>query len=183
MKIKNIIALSAVLSVAFFNSAMASDGTISFTGKVVAQTCKVTTGTNGNFTVTLPTVSQTALASANATTGLTPFSINLTGCTAGGSGVPGNVKAFFEPGANTDFNTNKLKNATAGGAQNVQIELLNSDGAATILLGKDASAQDVHAETITNGNATLRYMARYFATNAATPGEVTSSVNYTIAYE
>lgn len=41
---------------------MAYDGVITFTGKVVSQTCNVTTGSNGNFTVTLPTVSKAALA-------------------------------------------------------------------------------------------------------------------------
>ncbi len=183
MKLKNTIALSTVLSVAIFNSAMAYDGTISFTGKVVAQTCRITTGNNGNFTVTLPTVSQTALTNEGSTTGLTPFSISLTGCTTGQNGSS-NVKAFFEPGANTDFNTNKLKNASSGGAQNVQIQLLNNDGTTAIQLGKDFAGQDVHSEAInSNGEATLRYMAQYYATGKATVGDVTSSVNYTIAYE
>ncbi|HFZ1663413.1 TPA: fimbrial protein, partial [Klebsiella aerogenes] len=31
--------------------------------------------------------------------------------------------------------------------------------------------------------ATLRYMAQYYATGKAIVGDVTSSVNYTIAYE
>ncbi len=77
MKIK-VIALATFVSAVFVGSAMAYDGTITFTGKVVAQTCNVTTGNDGNFTVTLPTVSNKALASPGETTGLTPFSINLT---------------------------------------------------------------------------------------------------------
>ncbi|MGY6307643.1 F17 fimbrial protein [Proteus mirabilis] len=136
MKFKNNIALSTVLSVAIFNSAMAYDGTISLTG--------CTTGQNGSS----------------------------------------NVKAFFEPGANTDFNTNKLKNASSDGAQNVQIQLLNNDGTTAIQLGKDFVGQDVHSEAINSDDeATLRYMAQYYATVKAIVGDVISSVNYTIAYE
>lgn len=43
MKIK-VIALATFVSAVFVGSAMAYDGTITFTGKVVAQTCNVTTG-------------------------------------------------------------------------------------------------------------------------------------------
>ncbi|MDI0922666.1 fimbrial protein, partial [Escherichia coli] len=141
-------------------------------------------GDDGNFSVTLPTVSNKALASPGETTGLTPFSINLTGCTSAADGA-GHVKAFFEPGSSTDFVTNNLKNmASDNAAGNVQIQLLNSDGASTIFLGKDFAGQDVHSETIgADGNATLRYMAQYYATGTSTPGDVKTTVNYTIAYE
>ncbi|UKJ17674.1 fimbrial protein [Escherichia coli] len=183
MKIK-VIALATFVSAVFVGSAMAYDGTITFTGKVVAQTCNVTTGNDGNFTVTLPTVSNKALASLGETTGLTPFSINLTGCTSTVDGA-GHVKAFFEPGSSTDFVTNNLKNiASDNAAGDVQIQLLNSDGTSTIFLGKDFAGQDVHSETIGgDGNATLRYMAQYYATGTSTPGNVKTTVNYTIAYE
>ncbi|EFN7202785.1 TPA: fimbrial protein [Escherichia coli] len=168
----------------FCSSAMAYDGVITFTGKVVSQTCNVTTGSNGNFTVTLPTVSKAALANQGATAGLTPFSIDLADCTPDTDGAT-QVKAYFEPGASTDFTTNNLKNtARTNPASDVQIQLLNSDGASTILLGKDFAGQDVHAEAIgVDGRATLRYMARYYATGTATAGDVTTTVNYTIAYE
>lgn len=180
---RKIIALATIFSAAFAGSSMAYDGTITFTGKVVAQTCRVTTGANGNFTVTLPTVSEKALAATGQTTGLTPFSIDLTDCTTGVNGAS-QVKAYFEPGASTDFNTNNLKNIQANGANNVQIQLLNSDGASTILLGKDVAGQDVQAEAIgADGSATLRYMAQYYATGQSTAGDVKATVNYTIAYE
>ncbi|OSL41029.1 F17 fimbrial protein (F17 pilin) (F17 fimbrial adhesiveantigen) [Escherichia coli TA464] len=167
----------------FAGSALASDGTINFTGKVVDQTCSVTTG-DKNLTVVLPTVSKTALSQNGNTTGLTPFAIKLTGCSPSVNGAE-HIKAFFEPGSNIDYTTHNLKNTSSGSAaQNVQVQLLNNDGTTTIQLGKDAANQDVHAESIdSTGNATLRYFAQYYATNAATAGDVAATVRYTIAYE
>ncbi|MDM3553954.1 F17 fimbrial protein, partial [Proteus mirabilis] len=40
---RKVIALATILSAAFAGSSMAYDGTITFTGKVVAQTCSVNT--------------------------------------------------------------------------------------------------------------------------------------------
>ncbi|TFT84984.1 hypothetical protein E4V16_13690, partial [Proteus mirabilis] len=53
-----------------------------------------------------------------------------------------------------------------------------------IQLGKDFVGQDVHSEAINSDDeATLRYMAQYYATGKAIVGDVISSVHYTIAYE
>ena len=172
--------LALCLAPLFSASALAHDGTITFNGKVVAQTCSVNTGNSGNLSVTLPTVSSTSLKKDGDTVGLTPFSINLTGCTTGVNGAQ-NVKAFFEPGATTDFATNNLTNT--GSANNVQVQILNSDGQTPILLGRDFAGQNVTAEAIQGSDVTLRYAARYYATGQASAGEVTSTVNYTVAYE
>ncbi|PRE84487.1 fimbrial protein, partial [Burkholderia gladioli] len=58
----------------------AADGTITFMGNVTAQTCTINGNGSGskNFTVTLPTVSASSLATAGATAGATPFNIALT---------------------------------------------------------------------------------------------------------
>ena len=78
MKIK-VIALATFVSAVFAGSAMAYDGTITFTGKVVAQTCAVNTD-DKNLEVTLPTVATSSLTNNGATSGMTPFAIRLTGC-------------------------------------------------------------------------------------------------------
>ncbi|EBP9972603.1 F17 fimbrial protein [Salmonella enterica subsp. enterica] len=160
-------------------SSYAYDGTINFVGKVVDQTCSVKAGTD-NLTVTLPTVSKTALDADTKTASLTPFSIQLTGC-ATGKADAGTVKAYFEPNATTDFNTGNLTNT--GTAQNVQIQLLNANGTTPIKLGQDISAQNVSGEAINGGDVTLRYNAQYYATGAADAGDVAATVNYTVAYE
>ena len=115
---------------------------------------------------------------------LTPFAIRLTGCATGMNSAQ-NVKAYFEPSSNIDLATHNLKNtATPTKADNVQIQLLNSNGTSTILLGEADNGQDVQSETIgSDGSATLRYMAQYYATGQSTAGDVKATVHYTIAYE
>ncbi|HGN0346775.1 TPA: uroepithelial cell adherence major pilin UcaA, partial [Proteus mirabilis] len=134
---RKVIALATILSAAFAGSSMAYDGTITFTGKVVAQTCSVNTN-DKNLAVTLPTVSTTTLNENAATAGLTPFTIHLTGCAIGMDGAQ-SVKTYFEPSSDIDVTTHNLKNtATGTKANNVQVQLLNSDAATTIQLGTDS---------------------------------------------
>ncbi|MDL5429861.1 fimbrial protein [Klebsiella michiganensis] len=91
--------LSAVLALAVSTaaissfSAQATDGTITFNGRVTDQTCTISTPGGKDFTVTLPTVSASTLAAQSATAGRTPFAINLSDCSKG------NVATYFEPGA------------------------------------------------------------------------------------
>ena len=71
----------------------------------------------------------------------------------------------------------------SSGASNVQIQLLNADGVKAIKLGQAAAAQSVDTVAINDANVTLRYNARYYATGQATAGNVSATVNYTIAYQ
>ncbi|HDP7990023.1 F17 fimbrial protein [Escherichia coli] len=170
-----------ILAAASSSATLAYDGTINFTGKVVAQTCSVSSGSK-NLTVTLPTVSEASLAAATNTAGLTPFTIELTGCNASAASGAQNVKAYFEPNATTDYDTGNL-NIAASSANNVQIQLLNADGVTPIKLGQDATGQSVTAVQIDNAAMKLRYNAQYYATAQATAGDVSATVNYTIVYQ
>lgn len=77
------IALSAALSLGGTASAHAADGTITFTGKVVASTCSVDIGGGGGTaTVALRQISSSAHKSDDKV-GSTPFTITLT--TGGGA--------------------------------------------------------------------------------------------------
>ncbi|AUU39854.1 TPA: uroepithelial cell adherence major pilin UcaA [Proteus mirabilis] len=178
---RKVIALATILSAAFASSSMAYDGTITFTGKVVAQTCSVNTN-DKNLAVTLPTVSTTTLNENAATAGLTPFTIHLTGCAIGMDGAQ-SVKTYFEPSSDIDVTTHNLKNTAQTKADNVQVQLLNSDAATTIQLGTDSATQDVHPVQIDNANVNLPYFAQYYATGQSTAGDVKATVHYTIAYE
>lgn len=184
------LAASLVLGFGLVANANAVDGSVTFNGKVVNQTCTVITGKQ-NQTVTLPTVQLSSLNATGTTAGETPFTISLTNCnTKKTSGVT-QVKAFFLPNAtDVDENTHNLINkANGSAANNVQIQLLNKN-LTVIKVGENVTDQNVNGTDIddtgkNDGTVTaeLKYFARYYATNAVTAGEVTSKVEYNIVYK
>jgi major type 1 subunit fimbrin (pilin) len=174
-----ILAAAAALAVAA-PAAFAADGTITINGQVTSQTCTISgNGGSKDFTVTLPTVAASALATPGATAGRTPFNIALSKCTPNS----GNVAVYFEPGATVDTTTGRLVNtAGTGGAGNVQIGLLNSDNS-EIRLGGALATQNSKSVALSGGAATLNYYAQYVATDKATSGNVTTSTLYSIVYQ
>ncbi|AZG06687.1 type 1 fimbrial protein [Pigmentiphaga sp. H8] len=181
MQYANRAIVAAVLGVAasFSGAAQANDGTVTINGLVTAQTCEVSGNGGGpNFTVTLPTVSTSALATAGATAGRTPFNIALTNCTPDS----GNVGVYFEPDATVDAVTGRLTNTANDGAKNVQVGLLNADHS-DIRLGAQESGQNLQYVPVAGGSATLNYFAQYVATDKATAGAVTARSLYSIVYQ
>lgn len=177
MKMKLIAAL-ALIGAAASQGAFAADGTITFTGKITAQTCTISGNGGGpNFTVALPTVSASTLATSGATAGRSPFNIALTNCTPD----TGTVHTFFEQGPTIDTVTGYLKLDT-GGATNVEIQLQNSDFS-NIALNQPDSGQNSKTASIQSGSATLNYYAQYVATGKAGAGAANSSVMYTMSYQ
>lgn len=166
--------LSAVASMA-----QAADGTISITGEITAQTCTINGGGTGakDFTVALPKVSASTLTTAGMTSGSTPFSIAVSGCTP----ASGSIHAFFENGPTTDSTTGNLT-VTGANASLVQIQLQNSDGSA-IKAGFADASQNSKAFPIADGAGTLSYKAQYYALDQAVAGPVNSQVVYTLAYQ
>lgn len=168
----------AIIGLGLASSAvLAADGTVTINGKVIDQTCTVG-GTTGNYTVTLPTAAKSSLATANATTGDTKFTINLTNCPAGDVGI-------YYDNTNANINTaGRLNNTvTTGGATNVNIQLLNS-AKAVIDLTKDMTGQSLVSTKIATagGAANIDFYARYFATAAATAGNVSTTATYSVVY-
>lgn len=158
--------------------ANASDGTISFTGAIVATSCVVTlNGGSASGTVTLPTIQAGALAASGNTAGPTNFTLNLTGCAA----VSGKttVNAYFEAGATVNPTTGNLINS--GGATNVALQLLVASSSLQIIPGSPTQAQPTGV-SLTGTSGALNYVVQYYATGTATPGTVTSSVTYSLAY-
>ena len=177
--------LSAVMIASFGIAALASqsaravDGTITFTGKVVANTCafKVNGGSSSN-TVVLPVVFTSALTAAGKVAGNTTFTISATGCDP----LLTSVQAYFG-GANVDATTGNLMNTGAGAAGNVQVQLLNGTTTVMPLNTVNATAQNSPVGTFSGGAATMNYSAQYIAVGgAATAGLVNTSVTYTINY-
>lgn len=170
------LSLPAAVVLALAGSANAADGNIVITGEITDTTCNISVnGAGNNATVVLPTVSADSLSAAGATAGATPFSITLSGCS--GSSL-NTASTWFEPGPTVDGTTGRLNNT--GDAENVQVELLNSD-LDSIVVGSP-SQNDVPVD-ISGGSGTLNYYARYYATDAAEAGTVNTFLQYTVIYE
>lgn len=181
-KMKNLRTLilgASVLLVAVSPQAFATDGTITFNGRVAGQTCTIAgNGGANNFTVTLPTVPTSALAAAGNIAGRTPFNIVVTGCDPATT----NVSVFFEPGATVDQATGRLVNTAASGAANVEVGLQNAD-LSDVSLGTNYQSQNSQVVALADGGATLPYYAQYVATGgAATAGDVLTTTTYSIVY-
>ena len=157
----------------------AADGEINITGKIVANTCDITSGNAGKQAVILPTIPARSLQDAGATAGRTPFTITLANCTP----ASGKVGLYFEPGVGTDMSTGKLKNSAASAADNVQVGLLNAD-LSDIALDQPQGTQNSQWVDISGGTAELNYYAEYYtAAGGATAGDVKADTYFTLTYQ
>ncbi|MCL2657330.1 MAG: type 1 fimbrial protein [Betaproteobacteria bacterium] len=181
---KILLSLAAVgLSAVAAPAAHASDGTITFMGRLVDQTCtiKVNGVAGPTQTVILPAVSINLLQAATNTAGQTGFTIGLEGCTV----VSGLAHAFFESGPGVDpLSGNLIQMETTGAATNIQLQLLDALSGQPIKAGDSGQSLDTTPVTIdAAGTATLPYAVQYYATGPTTPGFVTGQVTYSIFYE
>jgi major type 1 subunit fimbrin (pilin) len=171
---KRLLSAALIAGLGIAGSANAVDGTITINGAVTGSTCTVAVnGTSAN-TVTMPTVSTSALNASGATAGQTPFSIALSSCSAGIT----KAATYFEAGPNVTA-AGRLKNT--GGAGNVDVQLVYSDNTA-VAVGQPAPTSGAGSVAVASGAATLNYYARYYATAAATAGSVTSTVQFSMIY-
>ena len=177
-----VIGLMALLSTA----AQAADGTITFTGSVTDTTCSINgtaSGTAADVAVILPTVQAGSLPAAGATAGTSSLGdvrLTLSGC----SGAATKAIARFENGPTVDQSSGYLTNqASATPAQNVQVRLLNANAQPINVLTGANNTLATNGATITGGAATLNYFAQYYATGKAQPGNVSTSVQYTMQYQ
>lgn len=172
MKMKALLLTAAIAATGLFaTSASATDGTITFNGTITSATCTINSG-SPSFTVTLPKVGTTAFAAAGDFAGRTPFSINLSGCTATGT-----VQAYFEPGSTINA-AGRLNNG--GTATGVDLQVLNDSMSAINLSTQSGTS----TATISSNAATLNYYVEYYATTGTVgAGTVSSTVNYTIQYQ
>ncbi|MGL5470865.1 MAG: fimbrial protein, partial [Shewanella sp.] len=90
-----------MVSALMTNAAQASDGSINFQGRLIAQTCTIAVGgvtSETMATVTLPTVSASMLYAVGKTSGRTYFEIELSNC----SGSASSAAAYFQGGSDVD---------------------------------------------------------------------------------
>lgn len=152
----------AVLGALSATSAVANNGsgTVEIRGKVVDQTCTVSTN-HKNLVVILPTVSKADLAEAGQTAGRKDFQIEVQGCgkTATQNGISTIYAAFSAPSPSyvDNVNAGTLLNRVQGGAStftkanHVNIQLLDKDGNAIDLSGKTLGSSTAGGATTPTG--------------------------------
>lgn len=183
---KALLSFALVAVLAAPSAFAASGGTITITGEVLDGTCTVSGGseTSGgnNFMVELVKVHKDELAAAGDVTGSKGFSVNVGGAAGDTCDTTKLAKLWFQyDAAKIDSATGNLKNIQAGGAGNVQIQLLNQAGTAiNMYTGANTSTA---AFTGTPARAVLNYSAQYYATAAATPGVVLAQATYVLSYQ
>ena len=183
------LAASLVLGLSIAIGASANDGTVTFTGKIVDQTCQVETDSK-NLTVKLPTISKSALPSVGSVAGRTAFDIKVRGCAANKADAS-KVAAYFLPNAQyvDETSHNLLNKATGPNVDKVQIQVLQHSVTGIIPVGENIGLQypDNSNDYVTigaNGDVSLRYYAQYYAAKAGVePTDVTAKVEYDIVYK
>lgn len=166
--------VAAFAAAAFAPSAQAAGGTITISGKVVADTCVV--DVNGGATVVLPTVTTADLSSVGAVAGATNFNLGLTGCD---THMTSATMGFSGTNIATNGNLNNTTPVVGPqGAPTVQVQLL--EGANVIDMNTQANAPAI---AVASGSGSTTLTARYYANGGAVPASlVTSTVNFTLTY-
>ena len=194
---KLLLAASVAAAVSLVNTvSAATNGTVTFSGKLNDQTCQVVLN-NGSAsgTVTLPTVPKEKLSSKYNMAGKTAFTLKLTGCKA--STTSFGVLAYFPATAyieNISTSLGFLKNIETGttAADGVMLTIYKKNGTSEkqINLGKaitDASYQ--YTTVAANAtSATLEYNVRYVnyrpgSSSPVTAGKVRGIAVYELAYQ
>lgn len=175
---KYLLALVLPIAGASVSASAQEAGTIDFQGEILASTCAISPADVSKI-VTLPKVGPTSLASAGDVAGDVGFDINVggtgeVGCTDGRSAY-----VRFDPAsALLDRASGRLNiNAGADAAQNLQVELLNSDGS-NLNMYTSGSVPVIVADN----RAVIRLIARYRATGAVVPGLVSSNIGFQVHY-
>lgn len=164
--------------------AYAADGKVTFQGEILSDgTCKIETDSK-NRTVTLPTVGKANLSHPGQTAAPVPFSITLEKCNkvdAGNSALLFNGATAGQP---------YLPNtASSGKANNVGIQIVKADGAGTPVKVDGSQSDNMKASgTGEEKNGTViqprfDYFAHYYATGAATAGEVEATATFQVQYK
>lgn len=178
--------LAAVATIMALPCSALAASTVTFQGEVTDETCNININGDTNSIVLLPTVKASDLATSGAKTGITPFTITLSDCGGGVSGVTSakTVTTNFL-GHSVIDPTGILGNTeTDTGANFVGIQLLETDdanGTAINLSGVTAAASTISlAAGATSGSHT--FGAQYYATGTATSGKVSAMAEYTVSY-
>lgn len=151
--------------------------TVTFQGEVTDQTCQATINGETNSIVLLPTVSAAALSSAGATAGLTPFTLQVSGCQVMGAAQA--IGTVF-----LGHNVTAAGNlGNSGSAANVAIQLTGTAAGDTPVV-LDGPTR-VPGLVLDPGQTTASHQfgARYISeAGGAVAGSVQAVAEYTLTY-
>ena len=183
MKIHRSIIAPALMAGCVITMPALAQNTVTFQGEVSSQTCTVSINGTPNAIVMLPTANLANLTgSAGKATGVTPFTVAISNCTAVSSGDTAIQTKFL--GHNVDSATGVLGNlAAVSPAVGVGIQITQkSDGTGPVdLNGPTAVPGLVLKQNETSANHD--FGAQYYALSSApTAGAVTAVAEYTLSY-
>lgn len=169
---KKALVAAALLSAVSMNAANAADGTITFTGNIIAQTCEVNGAVPGDIPVTLGDYTTGEFNGSGSTAGNETITMALTNCPT----TVNNVSILF--GGTADGDNADLLAVERTGA-GVGIGIYESNGS-TIIPINNSSANIALA----NGVGNASFIAKYVATaTAVTEGAANATAQYTIQYQ
>lgn len=166
--------------------AYAYDGKVTFQGEILSDgTCKIETDSK-NRTVTLPTVGKANLSLAGQTAAPVPFSITLKECK-----IADAIKAnLIFSGAEKKGQLYLPNTIGNGKANNVGIQIVRADGTGTPINvdGSQANSEKAPDTGKEQQNGTViqprfDYFAHYYATGAATAGDVEATATFQVQYK
>ncbi|EAA4614521.1 long polar fimbrial protein LpfA [Salmonella enterica] len=169
----------------------AGGGTITFSGSVIDAPCSIVPESQ-NIKVNLGQVSLKTLDAANKYSSAVPVTINLTGCsfeapTNTSDPVKYSKVAVTFPDAHApaggDATKGEIANDAPDAAENVVIQLLQSDASTGVDLTKlNPTTGDIQLDT-TSATSKLQFYARMMTlTGAAKAGSVGATVTYKLHY-
>jgi len=167
-------------------SAITGDGTVTFTGKLTANTCQVDTESKDRK-VTLPTLSTQRLATAGNYDGTTSFQLQVIDCSPDVTEIGAHFEALGSSGRNPATGNLTNSDVSSTGAKNVEVRLYDADntplalGTASKTVAITPAAEG--AAEGTGGTATLNYAGGYYATGQTTAGDVKAQVVYSLVYK
>lgn len=170
------LAVPAVIIAGMFSSvAMASDGTVNFTGDIVNAPCVVSSDTQ-NLNVNLGQVKSSVFAKVKDSSSYQDFKIVLEECT---TTTLKNTNITFR-GSSDELNKDLLGiGGQSGAAKGVGIEISDAASATAIPLNKASSDY-----ALKDGQNTLMFKARYVATAIpVVAGHANSQAEFQLAYK
>ncbi|HHQ6572970.1 TPA: fimbrial protein [Serratia fonticola] len=162
--------LFAVVTVAY--AAPVTDGTLQFTGKVVDASCTLASSSTEKA-VDMGQVSTTLLKVVGDTSNTTAVDITLEDCD---TSISNEVQVVFSGTSSAGDPSVLALSGDANSATNVGIKLYNSDNTEVKLEEATPTA------TLTDGENTLNFTAKYYALGKSTAGEANATATFTMIY-